>query len=68
MNVLTFDNPVTRCRECWQDGKLIAFYSADLLCQKGFYVHPRRFCMGANIGPWRSGQKVGDEAAMLVKP
>jgi len=61
--VCTYDNPTTMRRECWQDGKLIYWYSASLLLSKGM-IPPRYFFLGANIGPWKTGQLIGDRKAM----
>lgn len=63
MKVCTFDNPDTLRRECWQDGKLVAFITAALMATKGFNGHRRMF-FGLNIGPWKTGQLVGDPDAM----
>lgn len=73
----TIDNPFTLSRECWQDGKLVAQYDALLFWIKSV-LNPnksawddlpaeRRF-FGANIGPWKDGQIVGDLGALQGKP
>lgn len=65
MAVCTYDNPATMCRECWQDGKLAASYSTSLIFQKGAWPPPAfRFHMGANIGPWKEGQMIGNPDAI----
>ena len=65
MTVCTYDNPATMARECWQDGKLLCHYAAELL--PPFAKEPipgEHFFFGANIGPWKLGQMVGDADAM----
>ncbi|MCB1886602.1 MAG: hypothetical protein KDH20_03245 [Rhodocyclaceae bacterium] len=65
MKICTYDNPATWHRECWQRGKLICSYSYRLLSP--FAEHPipaDRFFFGANIGPWKPGQLIGDAEAM----
>lgn len=67
--VCTFDNPATMRRECWQDGQIV--WSCDALA---LHLKPPpgetqpiprdRFFFGANIGPWKKGQKVGDPEAI----
>jgi hypothetical protein len=65
MTVCTFDNPATLRRECWKDQKLYCSYDAALLPPFAKRPIPREhFFFGANIGPWLSGQKVGDPAAI----
>jgi len=65
MATLTYDNPATMYRECWQDGKLLCSYSVALMNLKGQWPPPpRSFFFGANIGDWKTGQMVGDSAAM----
>lgn len=63
MTVCTFDNPATMSRECWQDGRLICSYSMELLTSKQ-PIPGNQFFFGANIGPWDTGQYVGDLNAM----
>lgn len=64
--VATYDNPATQCRECWADGRLVASYQMPLLVAQGRWPPPpKRFFLGANVGPWKEGQIVGDEAAIL---
>lgn len=69
--VCTHDNPNTMQRECWQDGKLLCSYSAELLESKRFLedeeVHRKYLFWGANIGNWKTGQFWGDLEAMKVK-
>lgn len=65
MAVCTYDNPATMRRECWQDGELVASYCAMLMHAKhGWPPPPRRFHMGANIGPWKEGQMIGSPDAI----
>jgi hypothetical protein len=73
MAVCTYDNPATMARECWQDGKLICYYACQLLPPYTKEPIPdEHFFFGANIGPWKPGQMVGDAEAMssngLAKP
>lgn len=61
--VCTYDNPGTQRRECWQNGRLLCFYSAEVLLSK----QPPRgnsLFFGANVGDWNPGQLVGDASAM----
>ena len=60
----TYDNPDTFSRECWQDGRLLCSYSAKILQSKGF-EGSAQFFFGANIGPWRTGQMIGDRDAVV---
>jgi hypothetical protein len=65
-----FDNPDTMSRECWQDGKLLCSYSANLLLRRlsKWETQPvpgEKLFFGANIGDWITGQLVGDPCAML---
>lgn len=63
--VATYDNPSTQCRECWCNGSLIASYKMPLLVAQGCWPPPAKlFFFGANIGPWKEGQIVGDAAAI----
>lgn len=66
MSVCTHDNPATMARECWQDGKLLCSYSWLLLIEaiKGQHIPYDKFFFGANIGPWKAGQIVGDPSAI----
>lgn len=65
MKTCTFDNPQTHARECWQDGKLTASYSARLLAPYARDPIPaHNFFFGANVGPWQPGQLVGDPGAI----
>lgn len=64
MSSCTFDNPATMARECWQDGKLICHYKAILFFIDPFPIPSEYFFFGANIGPWKEGQIVGDKTAM----
>jgi len=62
--VCTIDNPATWRRECWQDGKLLCSYAANLLLIDPCPIPPHLFFFGANIGDWDAGQIVGDPKAM----
>lgn len=69
MTVCTYDNPTNMTRECWRDGKLICAYNWQLL--RPFTeqdVPAKYFFLGANVGPWNSGQLIGDEAALPPNP
>jgi hypothetical protein len=69
MAVCTYDNPATMHRECWQDGRLLYSYSADLLESKEMERMPAElFFFGANIGRWKTGQLWGDVAALDKPP
>lgn len=62
MSACTFDNPATMQRECWQNKELVCAYSAVFLSQVQRTYYPIFF--GANIGPWKTGQIVGDVEAI----
>jgi hypothetical protein len=63
--VCTYDNPVSMVRECWQDGVLLCHYSQKVLAPLAKEpIPPEHFFFGANIGPWKKGQLVGDVAAL----
>lgn len=65
MSVCTYDNPATMARECWQNGKIICHYKATLLQPYAKEPIPAEyFFFGANIGPWKEGQIVGNNAAI----
>lgn len=65
MTVCTYDNPATMARECWQDGKVRSQYSFQLLPPYASEPIPGKyFFFGANIGPWKPGQMVGDAGAI----
>ena len=64
MKTCVYDNPATMARECWQDGKLVCHYKADLFALKE-PIPARKFFFGANIGDWVTGQIVGDKEAMM---
>lgn len=66
MKTLTYDNPDTCCRECWQDGKMVCSYHMSLLLMSN-PIPPELLFFGANIGPWESGQYFGDFDAMDKK-
>jgi hypothetical protein len=61
--VCTYDNPATMARECWSDGVLRYSYSVTLL-ESSKPISSKHFFFGANIGPWKTGQLVGDSEAM----
>jgi hypothetical protein len=63
VKVCTYDNPSTMARECWQGGKLLCHYSASLFLMRK-KIPAEHFFFGANIGPWKTGQLVGDSDAM----
>lgn len=66
MAVCTYDNPATMARECWEDGVLLCHYQFDLLRPLAKDPIPaKNFFFGANIGPWKLGQMVGDPEAMV---
>lgn len=71
MSCCVYDNPATSQRECWQDGKLVVSYKAELfLSKKEFEQRSRRgmkVFFGANVGEFNSGQIVGDISAMPNK-
>jgi len=60
IKVCTYDSPATMSRECWQEGKLIRKYDMEILGD----VPAEYFFFGANIGPWITGQLVGNPKAM----
>jgi len=62
-----FDNPASMARECWQDGKLLAFITSALMATKGFNGGKNIF-FGLNVGPWKTGQLLGDADAMKEIP
>jgi len=69
MTTCVYDNPDTMARECYRDGQLVCHYTAALLLRKlspweNQPVPGKYFFFGANIGPWKAGQLVGDRAAM----
>lgn len=66
--VCTYDNPATMMRECWQDGRLLYAYSFKILLPfaRRQEIPARLFFFGANIGPWKAGQHVGDMEAIAV--
>ncbi|HET8695555.1 MAG TPA: hypothetical protein VFM33_12855 [Aquabacterium sp.] len=61
MKVCTYDNTVTMMRECWKDGEMVYAVALELL-EDGTKTQLKH--IGANIGPWKSGQHVGDLAAL----
>ncbi len=64
MSVCTFDNPASFARECWQDGQLVCHYAATLYFLKAWPIPAEHYFFGANIGPWKTGQLVGDPLAI----
>ena len=61
----TYDNPETMARECWKDGRLICHYGAELFLQHEVQkIPPDKLFFGANIGPFKLGQMIGDPEAM----
>jgi len=64
MPVCTYDNPMSMMRECWQDGKLQAAYSAKLYALKKWPIPPHLYHIGANIGDFNPGSVWGDITAM----
>ena len=59
--VACYDNPNTMMREAHQDGKIIMGMTAYMLAMiPDDFVMP----MILNIGPWDSGQIVGDPKAI----
>jgi len=65
---LVFDNPATGFRQCWSGGRLVfqidSFFLAEIYGGDAPRDLLRRFFFGADIGPWKSGQKVGDPDAL----
>ena len=68
LRVCAYDNPATMQRECWQDGKLLCAYSAELYALKEWTVPAELYFFGANIGDWKTGQLVGDKDAIGPQP
>lgn len=69
MKTCTYDNPATLSRECWKDGRLVCRYTRELLIDLSTRTIPG-FSMffGANVGPWKSGQMIGDPGALGEEP
>lgn len=68
MKCAVFDNPVTRRREAWQDGKLVAFITEKLMYTKGFYGSKRMPFM-LNCGrDFISGRIIGNAEALAAQP
>ena len=64
MLVCVFDNPIKMRREAYQNGKVVAHISAELMFTKGFNGHERMF-FGLNVGRDFIPCKVyGDNLAM----
>lgn len=69
MIVCAYDNPDTMARECWQDGRLLCHYKAELFVLRdgGVQLIPANlFFFGANVGPWKTGQLFGDPVVMVM--
>lgn len=65
--VCVYDNPATMQREAWQDGELLYAYSMQLLTlMEGGQAPWVKIFFGANVGPWRSGQIVGESRAIAI--
>ena len=65
MSVCTYDNPQTMQRECWADGRLLCAYDAGILEPVAKHLIPSQlFFFGANVGPWETGQLIGDPSAL----
>ena len=65
MSVCVYDNPASMCREAWQDGKVIAHVSMDMLFSKDYKGHRRLFFGLACKADWCTGKIVwGDANAM----
>ena len=63
--VCAYDNPATMARECWHNGVRMCSYRYDVLAPFAKEPIPgNSFFFGANIGPWKSGQIVGDKMAI----
>lgn len=62
--VCTYDNPDTCRREFWQDGQVIFSIAKTVFFLRKWPIPPRYFFFGADIGPWKSGQVVGDPEAI----
>ena len=68
MRVCTYDNPSTMARECWEEGSLRCSYKAELFPPFALRpIPPEYFFFGANIGPWKTGQLIGDESALYMR-
>ena len=63
MATCVYDNPVTMQRECWRDGNLRYAYSCEAIMGVT-KISGEYFFFGANIGPWVTGQIVGDPKAL----
>ena len=65
MSVCTYDNPQTMQRECWTDGRLLCAYDINVLERTAKHLIPSQlFFFGANVGPWKTGQLIGDPSAL----
>ncbi len=64
MATCVYDNPAKMSRECWQNGKLICWYSADILLRKERIPAEHFFFGAADAGDWETGQIYGDAVAM----
>lgn len=63
MKCCTYDNPKTMQRECWREGELLCSYSFEIFYQP-LMIPSKDLFFGANIGPWKAGQIVGNKEAM----
>jgi hypothetical protein len=60
-----YDSPLSMKRECWQEGEILITYEARLLAPFAKRPIPGEMMFfGANIGPWKEGQLVGDVEAI----
>lgn len=64
MKVCQYDNPATMCRELWQDRKMIAHLSADLLCMKTRFTGDKYMHFGFDLSEWKTGKTRGDKQAI----
>lgn len=63
MSCCVYDNPSTRSREAWQDGRLVCAVQARVLLGKGF-SGGSWFPFMLNVGEWEAGRIVGDPGAI----
>lgn len=63
VSACTYDNPATMSRECWQDGRLICSYKAELLMSHE-PIPASQFFFGANVGDWLPGRLLGEVQAI----
>jgi hypothetical protein len=65
MTTCVYDSEKSMRRECWQDGVII--HSYDMKTLEPFAKDPipaSQLFFGANIGPWKRGQIVGEASAI----